>query len=863
LHQARKDKPSLKDLYFVATRLQPSDDESLEVVFGVENYPNVKIADAFCASTALPPVYEPVMVTEKGGRKIGFCNDGGVVNNFPVGIFDHNMYCEPHYKLQFIRYRDNATPYAVNPCTMGFSLISHLAQLNQKITPLSARLKSLIGDEAVTPVVVTPPPLVATNPTWGHWDIIRLAIIYKFGRLEPEDSERKYRTHPENIIQIYAEEVDTTEFDLADDKCERLIDSGRHAFNLWYDYFRNVQEHYTGDYVIKLPMRPEQEQLKERDPIAFHTQKAARHLQALFEELARYPEASADEIRANLRIQLICFKIQLDIKKLTKHTDSRTAIHAAYQAAGEQHQAYVEKLWHDRNHLNKLIQSDRVGQHLSELLLDADKNPGAFKRFLRAQLGRALYFCLEHDAPLMALVASKQISMMPFIMKLLQEKLDHFWQLGSPFPYTLIQMLHQMPGAPLLQHANQNSDEGALRSCLKYGLNPLQKDTQGKTALHHAIDIGNVKAFCTYLEHLHALKTDIGRVCYGLHQQPLAHYLLAHQDEKFLRAVMTSKQGDILKGLLNQSVDSAGIHCFEYFSYHGDVSAWANFVQLADEPKAHKYSEERKSYFEKTRVYSETLEKAKTSLYLANYISPDKLQDIEPSALLGLLGQDAANNIILLSIEKHWNSVVTQAFEILIAAGFEQEVECFIHNPTPDYTLHDFAAHHQNQDIMLVLNRSSANEADSLKMEELDTLEAKSPMVLNQHRIHLFHQLIKTGTLQQMLAHMEKVLVRGIDELIGIFHEMDFAHKTPLHYMIDGCRKDLFDGLIRYLIEKELLGSVLDVHKRFGEKTLLEYAHAHHQGFYEKFMEMEPKASCAVSCASVEGVMNDMERLKL
>ena len=53
------------------------------VIFNVDNYPNVSVLDAVCASMALPILSVPVIINNR------YYIDGYLTNNFPIEVFNH------------------------------------------------------------------------------------------------------------------------------------------------------------------------------------------------------------------------------------------------------------------------------------------------------------------------------------------------------------------------------------------------------------------------------------------------------------------------------------------------------------------------------------------------------------------------------------------------------------------------------------------------------------------------------------------------------------------------------------------------------------------------------------------------------
>lgn len=120
-------KTGMRELYVTCTNLSTGFGE----VFSFENTPEVKIADAVRASMAIPLLYASVSYAQND-----IMVDGGVVNIYPVKLFDRYKYIDKrhrktmavetdYYKTEneeFCARNPNASPYAYNKQTLGFHL---------------------------------------------------------------------------------------------------------------------------------------------------------------------------------------------------------------------------------------------------------------------------------------------------------------------------------------------------------------------------------------------------------------------------------------------------------------------------------------------------------------------------------------------------------------------------------------------------------------------------------------------------------------------------------------------------------------------------------------------------------------------
>ncbi len=79
-----------RDLYTIAVNLNRRQYQ----VFSAETTPDVAVADAILMSTALPFFYEPVLFDGKQVGQGDLYVDGGVLNNYPLHLFDDERYVD-------------------------------------------------------------------------------------------------------------------------------------------------------------------------------------------------------------------------------------------------------------------------------------------------------------------------------------------------------------------------------------------------------------------------------------------------------------------------------------------------------------------------------------------------------------------------------------------------------------------------------------------------------------------------------------------------------------------------------------------------------------------------------------------------
>jgi NTE family protein len=113
LHQLAKNRPYL-DLYITGTNMS----RQKMMVFSYETFPEMKIKDAVRISMCVPFYFMAVMMDKNGhivkksteGHPADVMVDGGVINNFPIDIFD---------KRKFIIRNDTSSAFMFNKETIG------------------------------------------------------------------------------------------------------------------------------------------------------------------------------------------------------------------------------------------------------------------------------------------------------------------------------------------------------------------------------------------------------------------------------------------------------------------------------------------------------------------------------------------------------------------------------------------------------------------------------------------------------------------------------------------------------------------------------------------------------------------------
>ena len=121
-----------KDLFLTGTRIDEIDRSS--VTFGWKETPTVRMFDGFRATAGFPFAYKPHQITiddGHGSHNTYHYTDGGVINNYPMDIFDCSRQDNPDFfaagaeliKVGAGGNRNSLTSERyINPCTLGFKV---------------------------------------------------------------------------------------------------------------------------------------------------------------------------------------------------------------------------------------------------------------------------------------------------------------------------------------------------------------------------------------------------------------------------------------------------------------------------------------------------------------------------------------------------------------------------------------------------------------------------------------------------------------------------------------------------------------------------------------------------------------------
>lgn len=204
-----------KDLYVVATKMYKENNKPMgkEKVFSYEKTPHTSVAMAIRASCAAPIFFTGVRLkkTSPGKYEVNdlghLYDDGGLLNNFPIDIFD---------KPRYLGLQDNGTTSIVNPHTLGFVLL-HTSQLNNENHKPT---KTPIND----------------NHPFEYAEGVVNTLMHQFETEKLDKVENRKRA-----IQIDRKGVGLSDFNISQKKKKELIESGRFAVKSYFAHLEAIE----------------------------------------------------------------------------------------------------------------------------------------------------------------------------------------------------------------------------------------------------------------------------------------------------------------------------------------------------------------------------------------------------------------------------------------------------------------------------------------------------------------------------------------------------------------------------------------------------------------------------------------------
>ena len=211
--EAMKQERHFKSLYFMGTNLSTRFSE----VFSAEHTPRMCVADAVRISMSIP-----LFFAAKRSLRGDVYVDGGVLDNYPIKLFDRKKYTRHFSQPGYYRGINKSlksmpreiSPYVYNKETLGFRLDS-----KEEI--------SVFRDHAE-------PPHHQVDSFFDYaWALVQTV-------LEAQQSTHLHSDDWQRTIYIDSLGVGTTDFDLTEEKKTALMASGRAGVTQYLDWFDAV-----------------------------------------------------------------------------------------------------------------------------------------------------------------------------------------------------------------------------------------------------------------------------------------------------------------------------------------------------------------------------------------------------------------------------------------------------------------------------------------------------------------------------------------------------------------------------------------------------------------------------------------------
>ena len=206
-----------KQLFVYATNLSTNFGE----IYSPEHTPRMRIVDAVRRSMSIPLFFKAI----RDDRDDVFV-DGGVINNYPVKLFDRDKYLSnrslvripTYYEAENQKLRDeglNISQYMYNKETLGFRLDSgkEIAVFRDGAEPQRNDIENFL-DYA--------------------WQLIGTV-------LSVQDSQHLHSDDWHRTVYVDTLGVGTTEFNLSDDKKNALVESGELAARRYFEWWEDEE----------------------------------------------------------------------------------------------------------------------------------------------------------------------------------------------------------------------------------------------------------------------------------------------------------------------------------------------------------------------------------------------------------------------------------------------------------------------------------------------------------------------------------------------------------------------------------------------------------------------------------------------
>ena len=484
--------PGLKHLVVTGTQLL-SDGTSQTVAFSSknENTFNVKLADAIRASMSIPGVYKPWTIVGTDGKNWGTFVDGGVLNNFPINLLDDRQFSNTHLGIKYdlVQMQSVNGPVQVNPCSMGFTFVDDLSELDPKITPVTEHLQSECNRKKINlKQPNTPKP--AEDSSIGVSSVTTQIYQAYYGQRKAESLSEKYSHHPGNVVQMYPEGIGLLDFNAE----KKLIDRAA----------QTAKESTLLTLKQKDPTTPYQGKVEIEDlPLSYY-------LTLLNAELRKHGQPELQEyydlrkLKDNLTVQFIVKKIiQKSESRPDKSISAEDYLSSHIAKALESKNASQRLVARFNQRVNNLIDDTESLKMLQSMILaDGSKN----KEFISAMQGQLTRVIEQCSSPidteggktlLQVAIARGNYELLEKMLEMLGKAYVHRQEQKKP-PVQgkgFSDIVNRINGGLLNSVIRANIDDNKKELCFnvlkeKANCNPLEQNAAGLTPLHVAVESG-------------------------------------------------------------------------------------------------------------------------------------------------------------------------------------------------------------------------------------------------------------------------------------------------------------------------------------------------------------------------------------
>ncbi len=200
--------------YLIGTNLSTGFAE----IFSHDHTPEMPVAEGVRISMSLPLFFTAVRLSEKA-----LCVDGGVLENYPIKLFDRRSYIDNYYsrteyyeKINWDEGIQLPDTYVFNMETLGFRLDS------------TKEIQVFEKEEA--------PPSIDIDDFFTY--LKRLVSVM----LDSQQNRHLHSDDWQRTVYIDTLGVRTTDFDLSEERKKALVASGKISMEKYLDWFNNSKE---------------------------------------------------------------------------------------------------------------------------------------------------------------------------------------------------------------------------------------------------------------------------------------------------------------------------------------------------------------------------------------------------------------------------------------------------------------------------------------------------------------------------------------------------------------------------------------------------------------------------------------------